>query len=118
MRWLGLVAYRQLGWAYHALRERRLGPHLRALAAAIPLLGYALAERRRLSSRAVVPISAAIPARPIRGGRRAQRAAGATSVAKWPNAASTSRELGAARATYCHATAFIGSASVTEVANR
>ncbi len=70
VRWLGLVAYRQLGWAYHALRERRLAAHVRALAAAMPLLGYALGERRRLSARAVVPISAAIPARPIRGGRR------------------------------------------------
>ena len=33
-RWLPLVAYRQLGWAWHALRERRLGAHLRAVAAA------------------------------------------------------------------------------------
>jgi GT2 family glycosyltransferase len=70
LRWLGMVAYRQLGWAYHASRERRLGSHLRALAAAVPLLGDALAERRRLSSDAVVPISVAIPARPIRAGRR------------------------------------------------
>ena len=70
LRWLGLVAYRQLGWAYHALRERRLGAHLRALAAAMPLLGHALAERRRLSAETVVPISVAIPSRPIRGAPR------------------------------------------------
>ena len=38
VRWLPYVAYRQLGWAWHALRERRLGGHLRALAAAAPLL--------------------------------------------------------------------------------
>jgi GT2 family glycosyltransferase len=73
LRWLGLVAYRQLGWAYHALLQRRLGSHVRALAAALPLLGYALAERRRLSSEAVVPISAAIPSRPIRSGRGRER---------------------------------------------
>ena len=76
VRWLGLVAYRQLGWAYHALLERRLGAHVRALAAAMPLLGHALAERRRLSSEAVVPISAAIPSRPIRGGRRRSASGG------------------------------------------
>jgi GT2 family glycosyltransferase len=69
LRWLGLVAYRQHGWAYHALRERRLGAHARALGTAMPLLGHALAERRRLSSETVVPISVAIPSRPIRGGR-------------------------------------------------
>jgi GT2 family glycosyltransferase len=67
-RWLGMVAYRQLGWAYHALLERRLGSHLTSLAKAVPLLGHALAERRRLKSEAVVPISEVIPLRPIRGG--------------------------------------------------
>ncbi len=70
LQWLGLVAYRQLGWAYHARRDRRLGEHLRALAAAIPLMRHAWTERRRLSSGAVVPIAAVIPPRPIRGGRR------------------------------------------------
>ena len=29
LRWLPWVAYRQLGWAWHALRQRRLGAHLR-----------------------------------------------------------------------------------------
>jgi GT2 family glycosyltransferase len=75
-RWLGPVAYRQLGWAYHALLERRFASHVRALAAALPLLGHALAERRRLSSEAVVPISEAIPRRPIRGGRRCSASSG------------------------------------------
>ena len=28
LRWMHLVAYRQLGWAWHALRERRLRAHL------------------------------------------------------------------------------------------
>jgi GT2 family glycosyltransferase len=66
-RWLGLVAYRQLGWAWHALRERRLRAHLRALAAAAPMLPAALRSRRALRAGAVVPISAVIPSRPWRG---------------------------------------------------
>jgi GT2 family glycosyltransferase len=73
VRWIGLVAYRQLGWAYHALRERRLGSHLRALAAAGPLLGHALTERSRLKSAAVVSITEVIPSRPIRGGSARRR---------------------------------------------
>ena len=66
-RWLPFVAYRQLAWAWHALRERRLGAHLRALAAAVPMLPGALRERRRLRTRAVVPIEVAVPSRPWRG---------------------------------------------------
>jgi GT2 family glycosyltransferase len=65
-RWLPLVAYRQAGWAWHALRERRLGAHLRGLAAAVPLLPAMLRERRRLREGAVVPVEVAVPARPIR----------------------------------------------------
>jgi GT2 family glycosyltransferase len=68
-RWLGLVAYRQMAWAWHARRERRLGAHVRALAAAAPMLPAALRARRRLRSGAVVPIEAAIPPRPWRGPR-------------------------------------------------
>jgi GT2 family glycosyltransferase len=68
-RWLPLVAYRQLGWAWHALRERRLAAHLSALASALPLLAGALAARRRLLRAARVPIAEAIPARPVRGPR-------------------------------------------------
>jgi GT2 family glycosyltransferase len=68
-RWLPLVAYRQLGWAWHALRERRLAPHLGALASALPLLPGALRARRALRANARVPVAAAIPARPFRGPR-------------------------------------------------
>ena len=65
-RWLPLVAYRQAGWAWHALRERRLAAHLRGLAAALPLLPAMLRERRALRARAVVPVEVAVPSRPIR----------------------------------------------------
>jgi GT2 family glycosyltransferase len=68
-RWLPLVAYRQAGWAWHALRERRLGAHLRGLAAALPRLPSALRARRALRG-GQVPIEIAVPARPIRGARR------------------------------------------------
>ena len=71
-RWLPLVAYRQLGWAWHALREHRLGAHLRALAAAGPLLPDALRGRRRLHRDAVVPIELVVPATPIRQRRRSR----------------------------------------------
>jgi hypothetical protein len=66
-RWLGLVVYRQLGWAWHAARDRRLGAHLHALAAAVPMLPGALRARRRLRHGAVLPIEAAVPVRPWRG---------------------------------------------------
>jgi hypothetical protein len=72
-RWLGLVAYRQLGWAWHAARERRLRAHLRALAAAIPMLPAALRARRALRAGAVVPIEVAVPARSWRGTGERQR---------------------------------------------
>jgi GT2 family glycosyltransferase len=68
-RWLPYVAYRQLGWAWHAARERRLGNHLRGVAAALPLLPRALRERRALREEAVVPVEVAVPARPFRGRR-------------------------------------------------
>ena len=73
-RWLGLVAYRQLGWAWHAARERRLRAHLRALAAAIPMLPAALRARRGAAGRAPSsPSRLAIPARPWRGAGERQR---------------------------------------------
>ena len=71
VRWLGLVAYRQLSAAWWALRERRLLAHVRGLASALPLLPGALAARRRLLREAVVPISAAVPPRPWRGAEAA-----------------------------------------------
>ena len=68
-RWLPQVAYRQLGWAWHALRDGRLGPHLRGAAAALPLLPAVLRERRDLRSAARAPLETVVPARPIRGRR-------------------------------------------------
>jgi GT2 family glycosyltransferase len=71
LRWLPLVAYRQAGWAWRALREGRLGWQLRGLAAALPMLGGALRERPALLGTARVPIEAVVPAQPIRGPRAA-----------------------------------------------
>jgi len=65
LRWLPLVAYRQLGWSWHALRDRRLSAHLRGALAALPLLPRALIERRRRPTS--VPVQTAVPAGPIRG---------------------------------------------------
>jgi GT2 family glycosyltransferase len=79
-RWLPLVAYRQLGWAWHAARAGRLRQHLAGARMALPLLPAFARERRALRAAAVVAIDEAIPARPIRGpragghpSRRAQR---------------------------------------------
>jgi hypothetical protein len=69
VRWAGLVAYRQLGWARHARRERRLCAHLRGLLAAVPLLGHALRQRRVLRRTATVAVDVAVPPAPIRGAR-------------------------------------------------
>jgi GT2 family glycosyltransferase len=66
-RWAPSVAYRQLGWAWHALRERRLRAHLAGTAAALPLLPAMLRERRSLRRDARVPIDVVIPRQPIRG---------------------------------------------------
>ncbi|HEY3729570.1 MAG TPA: glycosyltransferase family 2 protein [Solirubrobacteraceae bacterium] len=68
VRWLGLVAYRQLSWLREAARERRLGLFLRATAAGVWLAaGVALrGERRALRAAARVPMSEAIPAAAIR----------------------------------------------------
>jgi GT2 family glycosyltransferase len=69
LKWLPFVAYRQLGWIYHALRTRRLASHLRGLVQALPMLPGALRERRRLRLEARVPIEAVVPARPFKGPR-------------------------------------------------
>jgi GT2 family glycosyltransferase len=68
-RWLPLVAYRQLAWAWHAARAGALGGHLAGVRMALPLLPAMLRERRGLRARAVVTIEDAVPARPIRGPR-------------------------------------------------
>ena len=70
VRWLPLVAYRQLGWAWHALRERRLRWQLTGALAALTQLPSVLRERRALRRAAVVAVQAAVPSRPIRGRRR------------------------------------------------
>jgi hypothetical protein len=69
VRWLPMVLYRQLGWAWHAWRERRLRAHLRALLSAAPMLRGAWRERRTLAASARVPIDQAVPPRPFRGPR-------------------------------------------------
>lgn len=69
LRWLGYVAYRQCGWAWHAMREQRLRTHLRALGSALPLLPSARPERRRLYRDAIISIEQVVPARPFRGPR-------------------------------------------------
>ncbi len=71
LRWVPYVLYRQLGWARHALRERRLRTHLAAAAAGLRQVPGVLRER---ASRPVpaVAVEDAVPARPIsaRGRRR------------------------------------------------
>jgi GT2 family glycosyltransferase len=69
VRWLPLVAYRQLGSLWHAWREGALTAHLSGLLAALPLLPGALRARPVLRSRARISIEAAVPARAIRGPR-------------------------------------------------
>ena len=69
LRWLPLVAYRQLAWAAQAARSGRLREHLAGVRMAVPLLPAFLRERRAQRAAAVVPVDAAIPARPIRGPR-------------------------------------------------
>jgi GT2 family glycosyltransferase len=64
-RWLPLIVYRQAGWAYHALRARRLRAHLGAAVAALPLLPAMLRERNAHAAR--VPIGTVVPALPLRG---------------------------------------------------
>ncbi len=67
VRWLPLVFYRQAGWAWHAARDGGLRNHLRATAAAVPLVLDALRERRRSRRRGILPIAEVVEARPIRG---------------------------------------------------
>jgi GT2 family glycosyltransferase len=67
LRWAPFVLYRQLGWAWHAARQRRLTGHLRALAGALPMLPGALRARRALRGRAVRRVQEVVPAVPFRG---------------------------------------------------
>jgi len=68
-RWLPWIAYRQLGWAWHAQRNGRLRAHLRGALAALPLMPSMLRDRRALRQAARVPLDEVVPARPIRGAR-------------------------------------------------
>ena len=68
-RWLGLVAYRQLGWAWHAARAGELRAHLAGVGMALPRLPEFLGERRELRAAATVPVETVVPARPVRGPR-------------------------------------------------
>jgi len=68
-RWLHLVAYRQLAWAWHAARSGGLRAHLAGVGMALPLLPAFLRERRTLRAAAVVTAEDAVPPRPIRGPR-------------------------------------------------
>jgi GT2 family glycosyltransferase len=70
LRWLPLVAYRQLAWAWHAARrgDGALADFARGAAAALPLLPrYLLRERPKLRGSARVPVEQAVPDEPIRG---------------------------------------------------
>jgi GT2 family glycosyltransferase len=64
--WLPLVLWRQAGWAWHALRTRRLAAHLRGALSALPLLPAMWRERRALRATRV-PIEQAVPPHPLRG---------------------------------------------------
>jgi GT2 family glycosyltransferase len=62
LRWLPYVLYRQTGWAWHALRERRLGTHLEGARAGLRELPAVARERRAAQPRGV---AAVVPPRPI-----------------------------------------------------
>ena len=65
VRWLPLVAYRQLAWAWHAGRAGRLRQHLAGVRMALPLIGGFVRER----GGSAVPVEHVIPRLPIRGRR-------------------------------------------------
>jgi GT2 family glycosyltransferase len=68
-RWLGLVAYRQLGWAWHAARRGELTNHLAGAWEALALLPAMLRSRGTLRAGSSVAMAQAVPSRPIRGPR-------------------------------------------------
>jgi GT2 family glycosyltransferase len=69
LRWLPLVAYRQVGWAWHAARAGRLGEHLAGVRMALPALPAQWRGRRALRASAAVPLGTVVPPLPIRGPR-------------------------------------------------
>ena len=68
-RWLPLVLYRRLAWAWHAALDGRARSHLAGVRMALPLLPAFLGERRAVRAAAAVPIETVVPARPVRGRR-------------------------------------------------
>lgn len=70
LRWAPQVAYRQLGWAWHAFQERRLRAHLGGALAALRALPTVWGDRRRLRAGSVVAVEVAVPERPIRSRAR------------------------------------------------
>jgi GT2 family glycosyltransferase len=66
-RWLPLVAWRQAGWAWHALRAGRLGSHVRGALSAVPLLPAMWLERRALREGASVRVEDVVPPHTLRG---------------------------------------------------
>jgi GT2 family glycosyltransferase len=66
-RWLPLVAWRQAGWAWHALRAGRLRSHLGGALAALPVLPAIWRERRPLREGARVAVDHAVPPHALRG---------------------------------------------------
>ena len=65
VRWLPLVAYRQLAWAWHAARAGQLCRHLAGVRMALPLIGSFARER----GGSAVAVEDVIPRLPIRGRR-------------------------------------------------
>ena len=65
VRWLPLVAYRQLAWAWHAARTGKLRAHLAGVRMALPLIGTFVRER----GGSAVAVEDVIPRLPIRGRR-------------------------------------------------
>ncbi|MFL5846832.1 MAG: glycosyltransferase family 2 protein [Solirubrobacteraceae bacterium] len=78
LRWLPMVAYRQLAWAVHAARGGELRAFAGGAAAALPLLPAMLRERRALRRGATVAVGEAVPARPWRGPRAGGHPRGAS----------------------------------------
>ncbi|MEA2308460.1 MAG: hypothetical protein QOI65_746, partial [Thermoleophilaceae bacterium] len=73
LRWMPYVLYRQAAWAWHALREGRLGSHLEGARAALRELPPVLRERRRRPPDGAL-VAELVPRRPItRRGKRSAR---------------------------------------------
>jgi GT2 family glycosyltransferase len=75
LRWLPLVAYRQLSWLREAARQGRLGMFFRATAAGLAMAARVIlrGERRALRRSAQIPVEVALPNVPIRGTARPAR---------------------------------------------